>query len=376
MRFWSVFGKFGRESLREWPILLLALAFAPFFVIVFHVAFDARPTEYRLAVIDEAADRGTDTVGRALSAALEAASFGDDGPRIKVLGLSTESQGLENARKGLADLVLVLPADFQASVEAGSRPTLRFLGDPASPKYAMLLALTYTVSEAWVAARTGREGVIAIEERSARPEGKLSPFDAMMPSLLILSIITVLFTAAALFVRETEKGTIKRLLMSRLSLFEYLSAATLNQLIVSLSCIFLALLTAMALGWKLQAPLLSILLVSGLSSLSVIAFGLLTAGFCNSVKDVMIVGNFPYFFLLLFSGVMPLPSTELFTLAGHQLGVGSLFPLSFGVKALEGMLNYGLGPGDLAFELAAMVILTSAWFFVGFFLFRSRRLQP
>ncbi|MFZ4617818.1 MAG: ABC transporter permease [Rectinemataceae bacterium] len=374
MRFWSVFAKFGRESLREWPILLLALAFAPFFVIIFHVAFDARPTEYRLAVIDEAL-RGTDTSGRALRSALEAASFGDDGPRIKVLELSTESQGIESAQKGLADLVLVLSPEFHASIEAGSRPSLRFLGDPASPKYAMLLALTYTVSESWVAAQTGREGVITIEERSIRPEGALSPFDAMMPSLLILSIITVLFTSAALFVRETEKGTIKRLLLSRLSLAEYLSAAALNQLLVSLGCIFLALLTAMALGWELQAPLPAILLVSGLSSLSVIAFGLLTAGFCSSVKDVMIIGNFPYFFLLLFSGAMPLPSADLMTLAGHPLGVGSLFPLSFGVKALEGMMNYGLGPGDLAFELVALILLTAAWFLVGFLLFRFRRLR-
>jgi ABC-2 type transport system permease protein len=374
MRFLSVFGKFCRESLREWPILLLALAFAPFFVLIFHVAFDARPTEYRLAVIDEAPG-GTDTLGRALSAALEAASFGDDGPRIKVFKLSSESQGIEDAQKGLVDLVLVLPPEFPASIEAGSRPSLRFLGDPASPKYAMLLALTYTVSESWVAALTGREGVITIEERSVRPEGKLSPFDAMMPSLLILSIITVLFTSAALFVRETEKGTIKRLLLSRLSLAEYLSAAALNQLLVSLGCIFLALLTAMALGWKLQAPLPAILLVSGLSSLSVIAFGLLTAGFCSSVKDVMIIGNFPYFFLLLFSGVMPLPSADLMTLAGHRLGVGSLFPLSFGVKALEGMMNYGLGPGDLAFELIALILLTAAWFLVGFLLFRFRRLR-
>jgi ABC-2 type transport system permease protein len=374
MRFLSVFGKFCRESLREWPILLLALAFAPFFVLIFHVAFDARPTEYRLAVIDEAPG-GTDTLGRALSAALEAASFGDDGPRIKVFKLSSESQGIEDAQKGLVDLVLVLPPEFPASIEAGSRPSLRFLGDPASPKYAMLLALTYTVSESWVAALTGREGVITIEERSVRPEGKLSPFDAMMPSLLILSIITVLFTSAALFVRETEKGTIKRLLLSRLSLAEYLSAAALNQLLVSLGCIFLALLTAMALGWKLQAPLPAILLVSGLSSLSVIAFGLLTAGFCSSVKDVMIIGNFPYFFLLLFSGVMPLPSADLMTLAGHRLGVGSLFPLSFGAKALEGMMNYGLGPGDLAFELIALILLTAAWFLVGFLLFRFRRLR-
>ena len=203
----------------------------------------------------------------------------------------------------------------------------------------------------------------------------MKPFDAAMPSLVILSLLTVMFTAAALFVREAEKGTIKRLQLSRLTTLEYLGAAALVQLLITVACVLLTLLTAMAFGYRLGTPVAGLIFVGALSGFSVIAFGLLTAGFCRSVKDVMIVGNFPYFFMLLFSGVMPLPSPVFFELAGHPIGLGSLFPMSFGVKALEGMMNYGTGLGDLGFEVGAMILLGAAWFGLGAFLFWRKHLR-
>ncbi|HUX38115.1 MAG TPA: ABC transporter permease [Rectinemataceae bacterium] len=374
MRFFAVFVKFLRESIRDWAMLALALGFAPFFVLLFHVAYQAQPTAMNLAVVDEEAPGGGPGFGKDLVGALRAFRLEDASLRVKVEVLGDRRAAIEKLREGTADLVLVAPEGFSAAIMEGRAPRLVLLGDMASAKYAILVAYAYSAAESLVGRLEGRAGLIDLREISVRPEAKMKPFDAIIPSLIIISLMTVLFTAAALFVREAEKGTILRLRLSRLTALEYLGAAALSQLLVSVSCVFLTLLTAMALGYRLESPLPGILLASSLAGFSVIAFGLLTAGFCASVKDVMIVGNFPYLFMLLFSGVIPIPSPILFTLAGRPIGLSSLFPMSFGVKALEGMMNYGRRPAELGFELGAMALLSVFWFALGLVLYGRRHL--
>jgi len=63
-----------------------------------------------------------------------------------------------------------------------------------------------------------------------------------------------------------------------------------------------------------------------------------------------------------------------FTLAGRPMGLNALFPMSFGVRALEGMMNFGRGPGEFLFEFGAMIALSALWFAIGLALFRQRHL--
>jgi len=53
MRFLALLGKFNRESLREWSILVLALSFAPLFVLIFHFALAGNPMTFKLVLVDE-----------------------------------------------------------------------------------------------------------------------------------------------------------------------------------------------------------------------------------------------------------------------------------------------------------------------------------
>ncbi len=373
MRFLAVFVKFLRETLRDWAMLALVLGFAPFFVLLFHVAYRAQPAAMNLALVDEEAPGGPG-YGLKLVGALRGFRLDEGSLRVKVEVLADRKTAMGKLLDGSADLALVVPEDFSAAIDERRAPRLVILGDMASPTYAILLAYAYSAAEALVGGLEGRSGLLELREISVRPEAKMKPFDAIIPSLIIISLMTVLFTAAALFVREAEKGTILRLRLSRLTALEYLGAAALSQLLVSVVCVFLTLLTAMALGYRLESPLPGILLASALAAFSVIAFGLLTAGFCATVKDVMIVGNFPYLFMLLFSGVIPIPSPVLFSLAGRPIGLSGLFPMSYGVRALEGMMNYGRRPAELGFELAAMALLSALWFALGLLLFGRRHL--
>jgi ABC-2 type transport system permease protein len=377
MRFFSVFMKFLRENLRDWGILLLALALAPFFVLIFHLAFDSQPSTYSMVIINKDTGRDSRHCGADLAGLFKDMKWGDGAVSIKaeIMDETGADAAVEKIKKGQTDIALVIPRDFSQQVFGKGKPVIDFYGDMASAKYVILVAVVYSVVEQYIAGVSGKQGLFGINEVSVRPPSRMNAFDSAIPSLLILSLLTVLFTAAATFVRESEKGTLRRLQLSRLTALEYLSAAGLIQIIISILCMFLTLLTAVAFGYKTGPWLGPVMVIGGFTSFSIIAFSLITAGFCSSVKDVMIIGNFPYFFLLIFSGIMPLPSASLFTLLGHPFTFSNFFPVSFGVQAMNKVMNYGLGMKDIGFELAAILLLSLVYFLAGLLLFNRKHMR-
>ncbi len=57
----------------------------------------------------------------------------------------------------------------------------------------------------------------------------------MVPGLLVLSLMMLMFTAAASVIREKDKGTITRLLMSRMSAFDFLASVSLAQILIGIA---------------------------------------------------------------------------------------------------------------------------------------------
>ena len=83
----------------------------------------------------------------------------------------------------------------------------------------------------------------------------------------------------------------------------------------------LALLTAMALGYTLLPGTLGfILLISLLTALSMVSFSLLVAAMCRSVKEVAIIGTFPLFLLMFFTGAaFRIRRGKLFSIGAYTL---------------------------------------------------------
>lgn len=384
MRFLCLAAKYAKESLRSWLMLLLVLLLAPAIIAVFYAAAGSQAERYRVAVVDgeaaasSAADRPHS--GAALVDALRAyaAAAELDADFAPEPDLAAAKAAL--AKKD-CDLIVAIPADFgrrmeEAAAGGAAKPALALWYDASSPRAMSLFGLVYSVSARHILAATGREMPFEIDEEFVSPaRAELPSSAAYVPSFLVLAILNVLFLAATALMREVEQGTMRRIALSRATSLEVVAAIGVVQVFISLLSLSISLGTAWLFGYRMHSSPPAVLVVGGLSSLSMMAFATITACLCKTVRDVWIVGNFPYMICLFFSGFFPLPSAKLFELGGHPITFNSFIPLSHGIAALDKVLNEGVGLGGLGFELVAMTLLTAAYFTVGIGFFYRRHLR-
>ena len=88
-----------------------------------------------------------------------------------------------------------------------------------------------------------------------------------MPALLVLALIMVMFTAAAALVKEVDKGTMPRLMLSRLRLGELLAAVSINQVLIGVVALLLTYAAALSVGYRPQGSLAAVLVVGAVTTL-------------------------------------------------------------------------------------------------------------
>jgi ABC-2 type transport system permease protein len=382
MRFASLVLKYAKENLRSWAMLALVLLLAPMIIAIFYAASGSRAEQYRIGVLDRGSAPAAGGEAYRASALVEALRGQAAEAKATIEVLPDPATAERRLADKAVDLLMILPADFAAAMAdaaAGgpSKPRIAFRYDPKSPRSTALFGLAYTAAVRHILSVTGRELPFEIEEEFVQPIEASDPFaaGAYIPSFLILSILNVLFLAASTMIREVEHGTMRRIALSRVTSFELIGAISLVQLVVCIAGLALSLGTAYLFGYRPGGSLPAFLLVGALCGLSMMAFSAITACFCRSVKDVWIVGNFPYMLCLFFSGFIPLPTSTLFSLCGRPVTFSSFIPLSHGIKALDRLLNGNGSLADIAFELVAILVLTAAYFAVGISFFYRRHLR-
>ncbi len=173
-----------------------------------------------------------------------------------------------------------------------------------------------------------------------------------------------------------DKGTITRLVMSKLTAWEFLGAVSLNQLLIGSAALGLAYVSAWSVGYRGSGSIVLFLLTGALSILSVIAISLIVAGWMKTIYELLTVGVFPFFVLMFFSESMfPLPKVRLLRLGAHTLYANDILPTALTVKAFNKILNFSAGFGEISFELTGMAVLTLVYFLIGLWYFRRRHLR-
>ncbi len=388
MRLLACFRKTWAENLREWKILVLALAFGPFFVYLMHAYFGAASPSYALRVVNRdqparSPDGAVLAAGADLLAAWRALAYPDGKPVFQVRLAVDPAAARRELRERSADLLLVIPAEFSRRLaeHAGGRrgPWAQLVswGDPGNARFTVAASFADYVAFSRVSALTGGQTPLSIDFRSVSAGRRLGEFDLYVPALLVLAIIMVMFTAAASFIKEVDRKTITRLALSRLTTAEFVAAVSLNQVLIGCAALGLTFLAALHTGYRSDGSLALFFLVGALSCLSVIAISLLVAAFLRTIFELLTVGVFPFFVLMFFSESMfPLPRITLLRLGGHVYYANDLLPTSLTVKAFHKILNAGAGLGDLGYELAGMALLTLLLFAAGAWLYRRRHLPP
>jgi ABC-2 type transport system permease protein len=382
----SLFLKEMIETFRDWKMLSLTLTFAPFFVVLMYAYFGHVTPIYHVAVVNkdagaEAPGLGRVVLGRELIAAMTEIRS-EDGTQILRIHEADEEEARARVRDRRADLMVVIPPDFSQAIQeflagrAFTAAAVTTYGDPANPDYMMAAVWSDMVAYEFVGLAMDVETPVLVQQQTVTGAVSLSDFDLYVPGLLVLAPMMLMFTAAGALIREKDSGTLIRLRLSNMRVVEWLTAVSATQVIVGLLAIGLTYFTAYVLGYRTQGSFTNLLVIGALTSLSVMAFSVGVAAFLRTVFDLVTVGCFPFFVLMFFSGGMfPLPGVSLLSLGSRAIELNEVLPTTHGITALERILNFGAGLGEVGFELGALVFLTAVFFLVGTWIF-SRRHMP
>jgi ABC-2 type transport system permease protein len=377
MKIIPCFIKTFKENLRDWKILILAIIFSPFFVYLMYMYMgDHRSSLYNIVVINND-DGGLSSTE--LITEWQKIRTSEGNPLLRIWMMSDSSAANKMIKNREVDLAVTIPRDFSESlgmyINGNDRyiSPLTIFGDQANAKYIAAASFIDFITFSFLSSKTGIELPMSMNYKYAG-RGKISSeFDLYIPALLVLSIIMILFTAGASIVREVEKDTITRLILSDLSSREFMAALSINQIIIGIMCLLLTLFAAFSVGYRTSGSIALLLLTGAVTCFSVISISIITACFIRTMFGLLTLGCFPFFILAFFSdSFMPLPKINLLRLAGTQVYLNDILPTATATRAFNKILNYNSGLNDILFELIWITAIAIIYFVIGIWLFKRK----
>lgn len=386
MKLIAVFRKRLREQLRELWLLALVLSLAPFFVFLMYLVFGAGTWDHKVVVVDR--DRGAPLAGgsvlhagRDLVDAIRNAKTASGEPALQVISSPDHSAAEQMLMKGKAHALIEIPEGFSMAVDEARRKQpasaaqLVYMGDITSTSYMVAAVLAITAVSAYLEKATDSKSPVELVEKPLGASGARSALDLAIPGVFVLGMILLFFPVAMSLARESESGCLRRLQLTRISSLELLGGISLVQVLVGIVAVLLAFGTALALGFRSQGPVWAAIAITVIGSFAMIGVGLLVACFSRSVTEAFLLGNFPMMLLMFFSGSMiPISKVPVLSVGSIVVGLWDWLPTSHAVAAMNKVLGLGLGVDGVAYELISLVVLSAAYFSLGVWLFRKRRM--
>jgi ABC-2 type transport system permease protein len=388
MKIWSVFRKNVRESKRDLWVLILSLAFAPLFVLLYWaVTVGSGTSSYHLLVVNQdtpttLTDQSALYAGQEMVADLQELTNEDDSPILRIELIEDRIAAEEILSNREASALLIIPADFSTQLitfqkgDTAARTNLTFIGDLTNPSYIATALMAMTVSDQYTQGLSQTPRPVEFVEIPLGFSAARNEFEILVPGLFVFSIVMILFQAAMIPARDIESGVLRRLRLTHLSAAEYLSGLSLWLTVIVLLEVLLTFAIALALGFRSQGPLWLAALVAILTGFSVIGAGLIVACFSKTVSKAFIVANFPFGLLVFLTGaIIPLPRQALFEMFGRSITLFDFLPPTHSVIALNKIFTLGAGLPDVQFELVALTLLSGLYFGVGVWIFQRTQMQ-
>ncbi|MCP5106749.1 MAG: ABC transporter permease, partial [bacterium] len=372
---------------RHFWILLLTVSMAPFFIFVYYLIIETSKPHYDLLVLNQ--DKGIRQLeeeinyGSRLLEGIKKLKEKHPGIPLTIKKAAGRSKAVKMVKNKKADALVIIPENFSEHIHNFSRSgegggvNIEFIGDLTNFKYMISAVWANEFIDEYVFALAGKTRPIKIKETALGVSGNVDDFHLVVPGLLILSIIMMMLTATIAVVTEVENKTLTRLKLSKLTALQYLSGVGFVQLAVGVISILLTLLTAVLLGFRFPGSSIGILiLIAVLTSISIIAFSLMLAAVTKTANEVLIVGNFPLFLLMFFTGAaFPLGGKALFTVAGYPITIQGVMSPTHAINALKKVLIMRMGLTDILPELAVLIIITVIYFMIGVWAFNRRHMK-
>jgi len=370
------------EQLRQFWVVLLTVSMAPFFVGIFYLIYQSESLNLRVSIVNASSASqapGQPNYDQQLIIFLQ--SIQNDTLPIHFKLAESHSGALEDIRNRKTDALLIIPADFNDSLQARKngeavRVPFELSGNLAETNYMLAAIWTHAYVASYINTETAASEPYRFTETPVGMAANMDEFSMAIPGLLVLATVMLMFSGALAFVNEPEKLTMLRLKLSYVSPFTFLSGISIVQIALGLISILLTLLVAVLLGFTISGSLALFFLVGILTSLSMVGFSLLLAGLTKSANEVLVVGNFPMFLFMFFSGTMfPMHGATLYSFAGYQVTVPGLMSTYHATEALKKITVFGSGFADIWPELLCLSCLTMVYFIIGYWVYRKRHMD-
>jgi len=375
-----------KEQIRSYWILLLSLSMGPFFIFVYFLIMESSKPQYTVLVANN--DQGmlfsgqTIKHGNDLITYLKNFKVDSIALPLTVNEVTDKTMGIESLKNKKADALIIIDTTFSQSIQerksgdSASVVNVEFVGDLTNTNYLISAVWANEIINEYALQATNNKRIVVLKETALGTSATASSFDMLVPGILIVSLIMLMFTASIAFVSEVENKTIMRLKLSKLNVFEFLAGISFVQLLVGIVSVLLTLLTAIILGFKYEGSLTIMVIIASLTSLSIIAFSLIIAAITKTANEVLVVGNFPMFLFMFFTGAaFPLKSDALFILAGYPINIQGLMTPTHAISALNKTLIMSMDISSIFPEIISILVLTMFYFLVGGIIFKQRHLK-
>jgi ABC-2 type transport system permease protein len=386
MKILSVIKKSIKENIRHLWLLILTISLTPFFIGFYWAVSKSEKPNYKILLVNQ--DSGIEfqskkyNYGNLIIEEIKKIDKDSLQFPMTVKVINDRSAAIARLKDKKADALVVFPDDFSNRFQnlltsnEGENINIEFVGDLTNIKYMVTAIWAGEIFSEFIFEATNKKNPVKITETSLGISGKMDDFDLYVPGLLILSIIMLLLPASISMVNEIEHKTMIRLKLSKISAFEFLTGISAVQLIIGIVSIALALLVAVGLGFEYAGSLFHVFMVAVLSSISIIAISLILAAFTKTATEVLIVGNFPFFLLMFFTGVaIPIHPKELFSVAGYPITLQGLMSPTHSVTAMNKIMIMDMDFANILPEISALVVLTVIYFTIGVWLFWRRHMR-
>jgi ABC-type multidrug transport system permease subunit len=386
MKLISVINKSIKEQLRHFGILVLTISMAPFFVFVYYLIIETSKPHYDLLILNN--DQGAVyqekliNYGKNLTEAIENFDLSTVNIPFRVKITDNRTNAIAKLKNKKTDALIIIPGNFSRRIQGvytgsvSESIELEFIGDLTNLNYMITALWVNEIVNDYIYKTTKKVKPLEITETSLGISGNINDFDICIPGILILSIIMLMFSATIAIVTEVENKTIIRLKLSGISTLEFLTGISVVQIGVGIISVFFTLVTAILLGFEYAGSLWLLFFISVLTCISIIAFSLIVAAITKTVNEVLVVGNFPLFLFMFFTGAaFPLKGKALFVIAGYPVSIQGFMSPTHSIRALSKVLIMGMGLPDIIPEIIAVLLLTIVYFIIGVFAFRTRHMK-
>lgn len=371
MRIAAVIRKAFIMQLRDYWALLLTILSAPFFIFIYYVITSGGSVTYTVHYLYE---NTADSLGikKVLTKELNSVQYSNGAQALEIKETNDTANTFRMIRDRNVDLMILFPVGFSDSLQRGGTADFSVFGEASNPKYSIALIFTVTGIENIVSHFSHVKPAYTFNERFLGNSQAKTEFDVYVPGIFIFSIIMLILSASLSIIRDVEDKTMIRLKLSRMTVWDYLGGNTVVQWFIGMLSFALTYGLAVMLGFQSQGAFLPVMVVCSLTILSVLAICLILIAFCKNAAMVMIVGNFPLFILMFFTGSMiPLPRHELF--AGFAWN--DILPPTHAVVALNKIFTFGATLKDIKYEIGMLLVLTFIYAMVGVYLFMKKHMK-